>query len=71
MMPLDTSLVRKPFKVIGTRPPSRWHRQGHGPRQVWCDIVCAGPARRPVLRSPHAHAKIRKIDTSKAEKLRA
>ena len=69
-MPLDTSLVRKPFKVIGTRV-----RRPDGVDKVTGRAKYGADASAPgqlvglVLRSPHAHARIKKIDTSKAEKL--
>jgi CO/xanthine dehydrogenase Mo-binding subunit len=69
-MPLDTSLVRKQFKVIGTRV-----RRPDGVDKVTgrakygADAFAPGQLIGLVLRSPHAHARIKKIDTSKAEKL--
>jgi CO/xanthine dehydrogenase Mo-binding subunit len=69
-MPLDTSLVRKPFKVIGTRVrrPDGIDKVT-GRAKYGADAFAPGQLVGLVLRSPHAHAKIRKIDTSKAEKL--
>lgn len=69
-MPLDTSLVKKEFKVIGTRV-----RRPDGVDKVTgrakygADAFAPGQLIGLVLRSPHAHARIKKIDTSKAEKL--
>jgi CO/xanthine dehydrogenase Mo-binding subunit len=69
-MPLDTSLVRKQFKVIGTRVnrPDGVDKVT-GRAKYGADAFAPGQLVGLVLRSPHAHAKIKKIDTSKAEKL--
>jgi CO/xanthine dehydrogenase Mo-binding subunit len=69
-MPLDTSLVRKPFKVIGTRVrrPDGIDKVT-GRAKYGADAFAPGQLIGVVLRSPHAHARIKKIDTSKAEKL--
>ena len=69
-MPLDTSLVRKEFKVIGqrvTRPDGIDKVTGRA--KYGADAFAPGQLIALVLRSPHAHARIKKIDTSKAEKL--
>jgi CO/xanthine dehydrogenase Mo-binding subunit len=69
-MPLDTSLVRKQFKVIGsrvTRPDGVDKVTGRA--KYGADAFAPGQLVALVLRSPHPHAKIKKIDTSKAEKL--
>ena len=69
-MPLDTSLVRKEFKVIGqrvTRPDGVDKVTGRA--KYGADAFAPGQLIGLVLRSPHAHAKIKKIDTSAAEKL--
>jgi CO/xanthine dehydrogenase Mo-binding subunit len=69
-MPLDTAYTGQQFKVVGTRPlrpdgldkvtgRARYGADANAPGQL---IGC-------ILRSPHAHARIKKIDTSKAEKL--
>ena len=50
------------------RAPRR-RRQGHRPRPIRRRFRRPGQLVGLVLRSPHAHAKIKKIDTSKAEKL--
>ena len=69
-MPLDTSLVRKPFKVIGTRVrrPDGIDKVT-GRAKYGADAFAPGQLVGLVVRSPHAHALIKKIDTSKAEKL--
>jgi CO/xanthine dehydrogenase Mo-binding subunit len=69
-MPLDTSLVRKQFKVIGTRVarPDGIDKVT-GRAKYGADAFAPGQLIALVLRSPHAHARIKKIDTSKAEKL--
>ena len=69
-MPLDTSLVRKQFKVIGsrvTRPDGIDKVTGRA--KYGADAFAPGQLTALVLRSPHPHARIKKIDTSKAEKL--
>ena len=69
-MPLDQDLVHKQFKVVGTRV-----RRPDGVDKVTgrarygADATAPGQLVALVLRSPHAHAIIKKIDTSKAEKL--
>ncbi len=69
-MPLDTSLVTRQFKVIGTRVnrPDGIDKVT-GRAKYGADAFAPGQLVALVLRSPHAHAKIKKIDTSKAEKL--
>jgi CO/xanthine dehydrogenase Mo-binding subunit len=69
-MPLDTSLVKKQFKVIGTRVnrPDGIDKVT-GRAKYGADAFAPGQLVALVLRSPHPHAKIKKIDTSKAEKL--
>ncbi len=69
-MPLDTTLVRKQFKVIGqrvTRPDGVDKVTGRA--KYGADAFAPGQLVALVLRSPHAHAIIKKIDISKAEKL--
>jgi CO/xanthine dehydrogenase Mo-binding subunit len=69
-MPLDTSLIRKEFKVIGsrvTRPDGVDKVTGRA--KYGADAFAPGQLIGLVLRSPHAHARIKGIDTSKAEKL--
>jgi CO/xanthine dehydrogenase Mo-binding subunit len=69
-MPLDTSFVQKQFKVIGTRVkrPDGIDKVT-GRAKYGADAFAPGQLVALVLRSPHAHARIKKIDTSKAEKL--
>ena len=67
----ETSFTNQDFKVVGTRP-----RRPDGVDKVTgrarygADAFAPGQLVGRVLRSPHAHAKIRKIDTSKAEKMK-
>ena len=69
-MPLDQDLIQKQFKVIGTRV-----RRPDGVDKVTGRARYGADASMPgqlfglVLRSPHPHAIIKKIDISKAEKL--
>ena len=69
-MPLDTSFVSKKFKQIGTRPlrPDGLDKVT-GRARYGADYNAPGQLIALVLRSPHAHARIKSIDTSKAEKL--
>ncbi len=58
------------FKVVGTRPIRHDGLEkvtGHA--KFGADVRMAGLLYGKVLRSPHAHARIRSIDTSKAEAL--
>ena len=58
------------FKVVGTRPPRPdGVDKVTGRARYGADAFAPGQLVGLVLRSPHAHAKIRKIDTTKAEKL--
>ena len=61
---------RSSFKVIGTRPlrPDGIDKVT-GRAQYGADIRLSGTLSGHILRSPHAHAVIKSIDTSKAERL--
>src|SRR5690242_9683855 len=63
-------VASKEYKVIGTRPirPDGADKVT-GRAQYGADLHLAGMLMGRVKRSPHAHAIIKKIDTSKAEKL--
>jgi CO/xanthine dehydrogenase Mo-binding subunit len=69
-MPLDTSFTGQKFKVVGTRPlrPDGIDKVT-GRAKFGADFSAPGQLVGRILRSPHAHARIRKIDTSKAERL--
>jgi CO/xanthine dehydrogenase Mo-binding subunit len=69
-MPLDTSYTGQKFKQVGTRPlrPDGIDKVT-GRAKYGADASAPGQLVGRVLRSPHAHARIKKIDTSKAEKL--
>src|SRR6476620_3870811 len=69
-MPLDTSYTGQKFKLVGTRPlrPDGIDKVT-GRAKYGADAFAPGQLVGRVLRSPHAHARIKKIDTSKAEKL--
>jgi CO/xanthine dehydrogenase Mo-binding subunit len=71
-MPLDanTGAVRRDFKVVGTRPlrPDGIDKVT-GRARFGADMSAPGMLVGKILRSPHAHARIRAIDTSKAEAL--
>src|SRR5262245_33508898 len=70
-MAYDTSFTGQKFKVVGTRPlrPDGIDKVT-GRARYGADAAAPGQLVGRVLRSPHAHARIRKIDTSKTEKLR-
>ena len=69
-MPLDTHFTNQVFKSVGTRPlrPDGIDKVT-GRARYGADYNAPGQLIALVLRSPHAHARIKKIDTSKAEKL--
>jgi CO/xanthine dehydrogenase Mo-binding subunit len=71
-MPLDTSFdpATHKFKVVGTRPvrPDGIDKVT-GRAKFGADANAPGMLVGKILRSPHAHARIRSIDTSKAAKL--
>ena len=69
-MPLDTNFTNQKFKQVGTRPlrPDGVDKVT-GRAKYGADAFAPGQLIALVLRSPHAHARIKKIDTSKAEKL--
>ncbi|WP_374333614.1 xanthine dehydrogenase family protein molybdopterin-binding subunit, partial [Aestuariivirga sp.] len=66
----DPILTKSDFKRVGTRPlrPDGLDKVT-GRARYGADFNLPGQLVGLVLRSPHAHAKIKKIDTSKAEKL--
>lgn len=70
-MSVDTSYTNQEFKIVGTRPkrPDGVDKVT-GRAKYGADAYAAGQLVAKVLRSPHAHAKIKKIDTSRAEKLK-
>jgi xanthine dehydrogenase molybdenum-binding subunit len=65
-----TTIDRPNYKVIGTRPirPDGVEKVT-GRAQYGADIRLPGLIYGRILRSPHAHAKIKSIDTSAAEKI--
>ena len=67
-MTSDTTLSTQRYKVVGTRP---LRHDGvdkvTGKALYGADIRLPGLLHGKVLRSPHAHARIRSIDTSRAE----
>ncbi|MGE0279003.1 MAG: xanthine dehydrogenase family protein molybdopterin-binding subunit [Rhizobiaceae bacterium] len=69
-MNFDPRFASRSFSSVGTRPirPDGVDKVT-GRARYGADFNMAGQLVGRVLRSPHAHAKIRKIDTSKAEKL--
>ena len=69
-MNFDPSYSARNFASVGTRPirPDGVDKVT-GRARYGADFNMAGQLVGRVLRSPHAHAKIKKIDTSKAEKL--
>jgi len=69
-MSFDPSYSAKDFKSVGTRPlrPDGIDKVT-GRARYGADFNMPGQLVGRILRSPHAHAKIKKIDISKAEKL--
>jgi CO/xanthine dehydrogenase Mo-binding subunit len=69
-MGFDASYTAQKFKSVGTRPirPDGVDKVT-GRARFGADFNMPGQLVGRILRSPHAHAKIKKIDTSKAEKL--
>ena len=70
-MAFDQSYSVHDFKSVGTRPvrPDGVDKVT-GRARYGADYNMPGQLVGRILRSPHAHAKIRRIDTSKAEKLK-
>ena len=63
-------LSTKQFKVVGTRPVRHDGADKVTGRALYgADLQLAGLRHGAILRSPHAHARIKSIDTSKAEAL--
>jgi CO/xanthine dehydrogenase Mo-binding subunit len=69
-MALDDSRKTRQFRIVGTRPdrPDGIDKVT-GRARFGADMVAPGMLTGRILRSPHAHARIRRIDTSKAEAL--
>ena len=66
----DTKFRNRKFKSVGTRPPRPdGLDKVTGRAKYGADTFAPGQLIGLVLRSPHAHAQITRIDTSKAEKL--
>jgi CO/xanthine dehydrogenase Mo-binding subunit len=67
----DQHFTNQDFKIVGTRPvrPDGIDKVT-GRARYGADAFAPGQLVGLILRSPHAHAKIKKIDTSKAEKLK-
>ena len=66
----DQSYVEKDFTVIGTRVPRPdGVDKVTGRAKYGADAYAPGQLVGLVLRSPHAHARIKSINTSKAEKV--
>src|ERR1041384_2260504 len=64
------SMKTQEYTVVGTRPIRHdGVDKVTGRAQYGADFQMAGMLYGHVLRSPHAHARIRRIDTSKAEAL--
>jgi len=70
-MAFDASFTGQKFKSVGTRPirPDGIDKVT-GRARFGADFNMPGQLVGRILRSPHAHARIKKIDTSKAEKLK-
>lgn len=70
-MNFDAKFAAKKFNSVGTRPvrPDGVDKVT-GRARYGADFNMPGQLAGAILRSPHAHAKIKKIDVSKAEKLK-
>ena len=67
-MAIDTKVSRREYKVVGTRPIRHdGVDKVTGKALYGADVQLPGMIYGKVLRSPHAHARVRSIDTSKAE----
>ncbi|MEJ2130119.1 MAG: xanthine dehydrogenase family protein molybdopterin-binding subunit [Gammaproteobacteria bacterium] len=66
----DQRYTNQQFKVVGTRPPRPdGLDKVTGRAKYGADAFAPGQLVGLILRSPHAHAKIKSIDTARAEKL--
>jgi xanthine dehydrogenase molybdenum-binding subunit len=67
---VDKTAPANVYRVIGTRPIRHdGYDKVTGRAKYGADVHMAGLLEGAILRSPHAHARIRSIDTSKAEAL--
>jgi CO/xanthine dehydrogenase Mo-binding subunit len=68
---LDKHFTNQEFRIVGTRPlrPDGVDKVT-GRARYGADAFAPGQLVGAILRSPHAHARIRKIDTAKAEKMK-
>jgi CO/xanthine dehydrogenase Mo-binding subunit len=67
-MASNVVLSTKEFKVVGKRPVRHdGYDKVTGKAQYGADVTLPGMLHGKVLRSPHAHARILSVDTSKAE----
>jgi xanthine dehydrogenase molybdenum-binding subunit len=65
-----TAPTRQQFRVVGTRPVRHDGADKVTGRALYgADVTMAGLLYGAILRSPHAHARIRSIDTRRAESL--
>ncbi len=65
----STTPANKKYKVIGTRPVRHDGADKVTGRAIYgSDLRLTGTVQGKILRSPHAHARIKSIDTSAAEK---
>ena len=70
-MTLDTSYTNQDFQKVGTRPPRPdGLDKVTGRARYGADATAPGQLTGMILRSPHPHARIKKIDASRAEKLK-
>lgn len=66
--PGETQTEARKYKVIGTRPIRHdGTDKVTGRAQYGADVHMTGMLHGAILRSPHAHARVKSIDTSKAE----
>ena len=68
----DSKFTNQKFKLVGTRVTRpEGVDKVTGRARYGADTFAAGQLVGAILRSPHAHAKIRNIDTRRAEQLKA
>ena len=69
-MAKDTKFIKRKFKSVGTRPPRPdGLDKVTGRARYGADMFAPGQLVGMVLRSPHAHAEIKRLDISRAQSL--
>ena len=69
-MAKDTKFIKRKFKSVGTRPPRPdGLDKVTGRARYGADMFAPGQLVGMVLRSPHAHAEVKRLDISRAQAL--